>query len=127
MSRVVLDTSAILALCFSEKGAKLTAAKGKDGVVSAVNYSEAIAKSSDRGIPVDTVNDALASLQLTVVPFDHTHAVAAASFRPATRHKDISFADRACFCTAALARLPIMTAVKNWKKLRLGLDIVLIR
>jgi PIN domain nuclease of toxin-antitoxin system len=51
MSRVVLDTSALLALCFAENGAKRTQARGQDGLLSAVSYSETIAKSTDYGAP----------------------------------------------------------------------------
>jgi ribonuclease VapC len=124
---VVLDTSAILALCFAESGAKKTVARGKDGMMSAISYSEAIAKSTDYGIPIETVNHALASLKLTIIPFDEAHAVAAASFRPVTRKLNVSFADRACLGTAALARLPVLTADRKWQKIDCPIEIILIR
>src|ERR1700693_6127536 len=109
-SRTVLDTSAVLALCFAERGAKATVARGKDGILSSVSYSEAIAKSLDHGVPLETVQQALAGLKLAIIPFYDEHAVAAASFRPATLKLNVSFADRACLGTAALARLPVLTA-----------------
>jgi ribonuclease VapC len=127
VSRVVLDTSAILALCFAEKGAKTTSSRGKDGIMSAVSYSEAIAKSLDRGVPAETVNSSLAGLQLTIIPFDEAHAVAAASFRPATRMLDVSFADRACLGTATLAGLPVLTGDRKWDKIACDVEIILIR
>ena len=127
MIRVVLDTSAVLALCFGEKGAKKTAAHGKDGLMSAVNYSEAIAKSTDYGVPPETMTHALASLKLTIIPFDEAHAVAAASFRPATRNLNVSFADRACLGTTSLARLPVLTADRKWEQIPCSRDIILIR
>ena len=127
MSKVVVDTSALLALCFAENGAKKTAARGKDGLMSAVNYSEAIAKSTDYGIPLDTVKLALASLKLAIVPFDETHAVMAASFRAATRKLNVSFADRACLGAAALARLPVLTADRKWDQIKCPVEIILIR
>ncbi len=127
MSKVVVDASALLALCFAESGAKKTAARGKDGLISAVNYSEAIAKSTDRGVPIDTVKLALASLKLTIVPFDEAHAVMAASFRPATRNLDVSFADRACLGAAALARLPVLTGDRKWDKIKCPVEIIQIR
>ena len=127
MSRVVLDTSAVLALCYAEKGAKATVAHGKDGVLSAVSYSEAVAKCLDHGVPLETVNRALAGLKLTVVPFDEEHALAAATFRPATRKLNVSFADRACLGTAALARLPVLTADRKWDKIKCDLEIIFIR
>ena len=127
MSKVVLDTSALLALCFGEQGANTASARGQNGLLSAVSLSEAIAKALDRNVPLEIVNTALAGLKLTVVPFDEAHAVAAATFRPATRKLDISFADRACLGTAALARLPVLTADRKWEKIVCDLDIMFIR
>ena len=73
MSRVVLDASAVLALLFKEPGAEKVIARGKDGVLSAVSYSETVAKSLDRGVPLETVQHALAGMKLTLVPFDAEH------------------------------------------------------
>jgi ribonuclease VapC len=127
VSKVVLDTSAILALCFAENGEQKTAERGKDGVISAVSYSEAIAKSTDYGMPIETVNLALASLKLSIIPFDEKHAVAAASFRPATRHLNVSIADRACLSTAVLAQLPVLTGDRKWQNIDCPVEIILIR
>jgi len=126
-SRTVLDTSAVLALCFAEKGAKAVMTRGKNGIMSAVNYSETIAKSTDFGVPLETVNRTLASLKLTIITFDEDHAVAAASFRPATRNLNVSFADRACLGTASLACLPVLTADRKWEKIDFDLEIIFIR
>ncbi len=126
-SKVVLDASALLALCFAEEGAKIVAKRGEQGVMSAVNYSEAIAKSSDFDIPVETINQALDSLNLTIIPFDHEHAMVAASFRPSTRNLNVSFADRACLAAAAVARIPVLTADRKWQKFKTGVKIILIR
>jgi PIN domain nuclease of toxin-antitoxin system len=127
VSRAVLDTSAVLALCFAEAGAEQAAARGRDGLMSAVNYSEAIAKATDFGVPIETVNRALASLKLTVIPFDEEHAVVAASFRPLTRKLNVSFADRACLSAAAVARLPVLTGDRKWEDIKCPVEIILIR
>jgi ribonuclease VapC len=127
VTRAVLDTSALLALCFGEKGAAKATARGRDGVVSAVSYSEALAKSVDKGVPLETVTFALASLKLSIIAFDEEHAVAAASFRPKTRGMYVSFADRACLGTAAVAQLPVLTADRKWDDIPCDLEIVQIR
>ncbi len=101
--------------------------RGKNGILSAVSYSEAIAKSLDVGVPLETVRRVLAGLQMTIKTFDEEHAVAAASFRPLTRKLDISFADRACLGTAALAKLPVLTADRKWGKIKCDLEIIFIR
>jgi ribonuclease VapC len=127
VSRAVLDTSAVLALCFAENGAQKAAARGKDGLMSAVNYSEALAKATDYGVPVETVHRALTSLKLTIVPLDEEHAVVAASFRPLTRKLNVSFADRACLSAAAVARLPVLTGDRKWENIQCPVEIILIR
>ena len=50
-----------------------------------------------------------------MIPFNEEHALAAASFRPATRKMNVSFADRACLGTAALANLPVLTGDRKWE------------
>lgn len=127
MSRAVLDTSAVLALCFAEAGAHFVLARGKRGVVSAVSYSEAMAKCVDLGMPLDVVQRALAGLYLEIIPFDQKHGLVAASFRAATRSLSFSFAERACLATAALANLPVLTAERKWKDVETGLEILLVR
>ncbi len=127
MRSLVLDTSAVLALLFGETGAAEVLAQGQAGVLSAVSYAETLAKALDRMAPLDTVQQAVDGLRLTLVPFGEMHAVKTAELRPATRDLDFSFADRACLATAALADLPVLTADRDWAKADLGVKIVLIR
>lgn len=95
--------------------------------MSAVNYSEAIAKASDYGLAIDKVQQALAMLQLTIIPFDEQHAAVAASFRPLTRKLNVSFADRACLSAAAIAHLPALTGDRKWENIQCPVEIVMIR
>ncbi len=130
MRSLVVDTSALLALLFHETGEdRVTDAllRHRPCFLSAVSYSEAMAKALDRKVPFETAREAIHSLQLTPVPFDPAHALTAASFRPATRDFDFSFADRACLATAALAKAPVLTADQDWSKVDLGIKIMLIR
>ncbi|HTU22709.1 MAG TPA: type II toxin-antitoxin system VapC family toxin [Gemmataceae bacterium] len=127
MSSIVLDTSAVLALLFGEPGADKVKARGQDGIMSTVSYSEAVAKSLDRKVPMETIARSLAGLKLTLVPFDEDHALTAAALRPSTRHLDFSFADRACLATASMHKLPVLTADRDWFKADLGIKVYLIR
>lgn len=127
MSKIVLNASALLALCFAEKGADVTAKRGKHGMISAVNYCEAVAKCIDKGIPPETLAQAVAMLNLAVIPFGAEHAHVAASFAAPTRTHNFSFADRACLSTAAVAKCPVLTGDRKWKDVSLGVEIILIR
>jgi ribonuclease VapC len=96
MSKIVLNASALLALCFAEQGADVTAKRGKNGMISAVNYSEAVAKCIDRSVPPEKLGQALAMLNVEVIPFGEEHARVAATIAAPTRPHGFSFADRAC-------------------------------
>jgi ribonuclease VapC len=127
---LVVDTSALLALLFDETGAdRVTEAllRHRPCFLSAVSYSETLAKALDRKVPFELARESIHALQFTPVPFDPAHALTAASFRPATRDFDFSFADRACLATAALAKGPALTADRAWTKLDLGIEIICIR
>lgn len=124
---VVLDSSAVLAVLFDESGADAVVALGPAAVLSAVSYSECLAKATDRGLPLAEAERVLTSFRYPVVPFDAEHATVAASFRPPTRHLDCSFADRACLATGLLRRLPVVTADRAWAKADLGVEVILFR
>ncbi len=70
MSKVVLDASALLALVNQEPGQDIVAELLPRSLVSAVNASELVAKLTDQGMPEGEVQEVLAALNLTVVPFD---------------------------------------------------------
>jgi ribonuclease VapC len=124
---VVLDSSAVLAVLFGEAGADAVIALGSAAVLSAVSYSECLAKATDRGLPLAEAERVLASFRYPIVAFDAEHAAVAASFRPATRHLDCSFADRACLATGLLRRLPVVTADRKWAKADLGVEVIVFR
>lgn len=123
----VLDSSAILAVFLDEDGADGVFAAGPDGLVSAVNASEVIAKMSDRGTPPTITSARLDALGLYVAPFGLVQARQAAALRPATRKHNVSFADRACLALGLETQLPILTGDQGWAELGLRADIRLIR
>lgn len=125
--RAVLDTSAVLAVLFAETGADAVIAFGPSAILSAVSYSECLAKASDRGLPPAEAARVLASLRYRIVPFDQDVAELAARFRQPTRHLNCSFADRACLATAAVCRLPVVTADRDWTAVDLGIEVILFR
>ncbi len=130
MSSLVLDSSALLALLFAEEGAQAADAamrRSRSVLLSAVSYSETLAKALDRNVPFEAARDAIHALQFSLVPFDVPHSLTAASFRPSTRTLGFSFADRACLATAALAKAVALTADRDWTKADLGVKILLIR
>ena len=119
----VADASAILAVVQEEPGFEETRPLLVGAEVSAVNFSEAAAKLSERKFPEAEIGRELDELLPNVHPFDRTAAFATASLRPLTRHLGLSFADRACLALAQRLRLPVLTGDRAWASLTIGLEI----
>ncbi len=118
-----VDSSVILAILRREVGHDKALELISHGQISAVNYSELLAKLTDLGTPVEVAIKALESLLLDIVPFDTASAEAAANIRPATRAYGISFADRACLALAKMRELTALTGDRVWQNLAADLKI----
>lgn len=128
MSSCVLDASALLAVINGEAGWEKVLDQLPHAAMNSVNLSEVAAKLAEReGLSIDNIRSRLSQYELNVVEFDEQLAFAAAVLRPLTRHLGLSLGDRACLATAVVRKLPAMTAEREWKKLKLGIAIELIR
>lgn len=129
MSRVALDSSALLAFIFNERGAQVVAEHlDADATVSAVNWSEVVQKIAHKGKDPEQLGEWVLALGPQVEPFDRVGAYAAAALYPATAAFGLSLGDRACLALAKLRSVPALTADRGWAKLPgMGIDVELIR
>lgn len=127
MNKVLLDSSAVLALLFEEAGADLVLERGGNAAISTANYCEVLSKLTDRGAKPHEANALLASLNLEPIPVSVTHAIVAAELRQLARAKDLSLGDRLCLACARVEKLEVMTADKLWTKLNFGVNVTQIR
>ena len=123
----VLDASAFLALALDERGSGVVAALAKGSAMSAVNISEFLQRMSDENVAPDQAAKELARFEIDIVPFEFSHAVQAAAYRPLTRHLGLSLGDRACLALAYARRSTILTADRRMAEADVGLDIRMIR
>ena len=123
----VCDASAVLALLNREPGHERIGEMLADAHINCVNLAEVATKLLEKGLDTQVVKERLSELGMRVVPFDATLAFQTAELRGATRSRGLSLADRACLATAAHLGLPAITTDRIWKKLRLGIDIQVIR
>jgi ribonuclease VapC len=128
MNKAVLDASALLAVLNRESGAeKLTAELLSDSACSTVNLAEVHGKLVSRGLASnDAWRDTLSPIAEPVA-FSVEHARIAGNLIPQTRPLGLSLGDRACLALGIDLGVPVYTADKSWKKLKLPLTIHIIR
>ena len=128
MNRIALDASAILAVINAEPGAeKLTPDLLARAVASSVNLAEVQTKLVSRGwTSSDAWEDATSPIR-EIISFDQEQARIAGDLVTQTRLLGLSLGDRACLALGMALRVPVYTAEKLWKKLRVGVRIHLIR
>ena len=128
MNRVVLDASALLAILNQEPGAEiLTPEILSAAVISTVNLAEVHGKLVDRGLSSEDAWEAAVSPIREAVPFTVEHARLAGDLAAQTRPLGLSLGDRACLALGVALQVPIYTADRSWKKVKVGTRIHVIR
>jgi ribonuclease VapC len=128
MAGYVLDASALLVLLKGETGSERVIEALMDGtVISAVNFSEVVAKLREGGMLEEAIHESLDSLELDIVEFDTEFAYQAGLLRPLTKSAGLSLGDRACLALAQNLNLPALTADRAWDGLSLGIRVQVIR
>jgi ribonuclease VapC len=130
-SKIVIDSSAMIALLEQEEGAQIVKENLNNAIISTVNLSEVITVINRKIIGDEAAQEeALRLLKNTfpnVISFEEEQAIIAASFDEITKQYGLSLGDRACLALAKHKNLPVLTADKIWQKLEIGVDIQLIR
>jgi len=129
----ILDASALLAYMHGEPGAQqVTLALAARAWISTVNWAEVLSTLAVLGQPPEVVRARLVSLRvlddmLLLHNFDEKLAEEVARLRPLTKTFGLSLGDRACLALAILRGLPVLTTDREWRALRLGIDVRVIR
>lgn len=128
MNRVVLDSSALLAVLNQEPGAERLAPELlSTAAISTVNLAEVHGKLVGRGLHPDDAWEATLSPIGEAVPFTSEHARLAGDLAVQSRALGLSLGDRACLALGLALKAPVYTADKLWKKLKLSVRIHVIR
>ena len=128
LNKLVLDSSAILAVVNAEPGhEKLTKELLAGAVASTVNLAEVQTKLVTRGWPSEMAwHDANGPIN-EAVTFEPEHARLAGDLVSTTKHLGLSLGDRACLALALALNAPVYTADRSWKNLKLTVPIHVIR
>jgi PIN domain nuclease of toxin-antitoxin system len=127
LADVVLDASAVLAVLNGEPGADEVGAHLPGAHLSAVNAAEVAGKLVDGGASAEAAGRSLDRLGVRVVPFECDDVVRVAQIRTATRSAGLPLGDRACLALAGRLDLPALTADRQWKDIKVGVEVRLIR
>jgi ribonuclease VapC len=127
MNKIIFDSSAILALLKMEEGHKIAAERLDDAIISSVNFSEVLTVIARRGFGQKEVIKSLKNTFLHIIDFDAEQAIIAASLDEITKKHGLGLGGRACLALAKYKKLPVLTADQAWKKLKIDVDVRLIR
>lgn len=127
MAKIVLDSSALLAVVNDEPGCEIVAEKIGEAIMSAVNHAEVVSKLVGRLGSVETARKALGFADVEVIDFDRMLAEEAGALILQTRALGLSVGDRSCLALAAREGAPVLTADRAWSGLNIGVEIRLIR
>ena len=121
----VLDASAVLALLQEEPGADEVESLLDSALMSSVNLSEVIQKAEQHGVNTEGLEYDLEALGIEFRDFDVGTARPAAELW--SKGSGLSLGDRACLALAASERFPAVTADGRWSKLKLPVDVRVVR
>jgi ribonuclease VapC len=130
VNRTVLDASAILAVLRREPGAEAFLQKLNTlppTAVSVVNLAEVHAKLVQHGASTRDAWEAARASAEEIFDFDQKQAKISGDLIAQTHAYGLSLGDRACLALATVLKAPVYTADHAWKKLKVGIDIHVIR
>jgi ribonuclease VapC len=128
MNKVILDSSALLALIKNENGSEVVEPLLGKIVMSAINIAEVAGILVDLGMSHEECINSIEPFVDLIVPLDMQQSFEIAFLKKLTKDKGLSIGDRACIALGIQMGLPIYTADKIWQNLNLkDADIILIR
>jgi len=123
---VVLDASALLTLVQGGRGADAVRVRLPDAAVSAVSLAEAVWVLCRNGVPAADARAALEPLVPSPVAFSGEQLWQAGDLYQTAHAAGLTPGDYACLTLARHSDRAILTADSAWKRLDLGVRVILI-
>lgn len=125
--KILLDTSAIIALLKKEPGYEILEDLVANSSISSVNLSELVAVLVRSGIAENEIDEIITDILPEIIPFSEDLAIQAGKLAKHTKDFGLSFGDRACIATGINHNMTIYTTDKIWQELKSLADIILVR
>lgn len=131
MSKLVVDSSVLLAFINKEIGSELAGKLLKDSVMSSVNVAECAAILTARhNIPIKEVRFIIDKLIGNIITYNEEHAYITAELEIINKERKygLSLGDKACLALGKYLGISVYTADKIWSDIEInGIDVKLIR
>ncbi len=127
MTEAVLNSSAILAVVYSEPGAEAIAAIMQQSLVSVVNEAEVIGVLIRNGLSPESAVKLAEELAYTRVDLDAELSRRAGALWRDLRSRGLALGDRCCLALAEREKLPVVTSDRRWADLPIGVEIRMFR
>lgn len=128
MAEAVVDASALLAFLKGESQALNELEQVlPHALISSVNFCEVATVLRGLGMPEESVEEVVQETVSRIISFDASQALLAADLREYTKPYGLSLGDRACLALGLTYKLPVFTADKVWKNIKIDVPIELIR
>jgi PIN domain nuclease of toxin-antitoxin system len=128
MSKIVFDSSALIALFAKENGYQLIKTHMKDGIISSVNIAEVYKYCIEtQNLTEDEAKTLVQLSDIKIIDFCPQQALISAKIIHDTKLHGLSLGDRACIALAILKKHPILTCDKIWQKLDLNVEFIMAR
>jgi ribonuclease VapC len=123
----VIDSSAILAVLYDERGAEKAAVLALGGMISSVIFAEIIMKCAIKQFPIKTATSFIEQYQIEIQPLTASTAKNAGVLKLNKQFWSLSLADCICITMAIEKSATLVTADRAWLDLNLPCPIELIR
>jgi ribonuclease VapC len=124
---IALDASALLAFLLGEPGHERVRDLLSETCISTVNFSEVLGCFARAGQNVAVIAEKILAAPIELVAFSTQQAALAAALVPETQAQGLSLGDRACLALARERGIRAITADKAWRRLRVPIEIEIIR
>lgn len=125
--KVLLDTSAIIALLKKEPGYESLEEVVANSAVSIINFSELVSVLMRTSIVESEIDEIIKDIIPEIIPFSEDIAIQTGKLIKLTKDLGLSLGDRACIATGIYHGIPIYTTDKVWKDLKTSAQIVIVR
>jgi PIN domain nuclease of toxin-antitoxin system len=125
--RLLLDTSALLALVFREPGFEVVVGALDGAAFGAINQAELVEIAMRRGIDPAHAASWADDLSIPILAFTAPMAARAGALLAQHRRQGLSLGDAACLGCAVVLGVPVLTADRAWAALDLPVEVRLIR